>query len=109
MVPQYDVALADFAEGITDWQMWGRLGWLEIKRRYRRTVIGPFWTTLSLGVFMFVLGLVWAQLMHQNPKVYLPFLSAGLLAWNMVSAIMSEGCVTFVAKARAAARRRHRT
>ena len=96
MVPQYGVALADFAEGTANWQMWGRLGWLEIKRRYRRTVIGPFWTTLSLGIFMFVLGLVWAQLMHQNPKVYLPFLSAGLLAWNLVSAIMSEGCVTFV-------------
>ncbi len=97
MIAQYDVALTDFTEGLTNWRMWGRLGWQEIKRRYRRTVIGPFWTTLSLGVFMFALGIVWANLWHQDPKVYLPFLCTGLLAWNLVAAIMSEGCVTFVA------------
>ncbi len=96
MVPQYSVALTDFFDGLTNWRMWGRLGWQEIKRRYRRTVIGPFWTTLSLGVFMIALGVVWANLWHQDPKVYLPFLCTGLLAWNMVAAIISEGCMTFV-------------
>lgn len=97
IAPQYDVALADFREGITDWQMWGRLGWQEIKRRYRRTVIGPFWTTLSLGIFIFVLGIVWARLWHQDPKTYLPFLCAGMLAWTMVAGTINEGCVVFVA------------
>lgn len=97
MTPQYDVAISDFAQGISAWRMWGRLGWQEIKRRYRRTVIGPFWTTLSLGVFIFVLGLVWAQLWRQNPKTYLPFLCAGMLAWTMVASIITEGCVAFVA------------
>ncbi len=97
MVPQYTVALADFIDGMTAWRMWGRLGWQEIKRRYRRTVIGPFWNTLSLGIFMVALGIVWSALWHQNPKTYMPFLASGLLAWNMVAAIVSEGCVTFVA------------
>jgi ABC-type polysaccharide/polyol phosphate export permease len=97
LIAQYDVALNDFAGGLASWRMWGRFGWQEIKRRYRRTVIGPFWTTLSLGIFMFALGTVWANLWHQNPKIYLPFLCTGLLAWNMVAAIVSEGCTTFVA------------
>lgn len=97
MIPQYDVALADFSEGISDWRIWGRLGWQEIKRRYRRTVIGPFWTTLSLGIFIVVLGFVWARLWNQDPKVYLPFLCAGMLAWTMVAGIITEGCVSFVA------------
>jgi len=97
MMPQYEVALADFAEGISAWRMWGRLGWQEIKRRYRRTVIGPFWTTLSLGVFIVVLGIVWAQLWRQDPKAYLPFLCAGMLAWTMVAGIITEGCMAFVA------------
>jgi len=70
VIAQYDVALADFVEGLTNWRMWGRLGWLDIKRRYRRTVIGPFSTTLSLGIFMFALGIVWANLWHQNLRVY---------------------------------------
>jgi ABC-type polysaccharide/polyol phosphate export permease len=96
MVPQYDVALADFAEGIVAWRMWGRLAWQEIKRRYRRTTIGPFWTSLSLGIFIGVLGVVWAGLWNQNPKTYLPFLCAGMISWNFVQANITDGCMVFV-------------
>jgi ABC-type polysaccharide/polyol phosphate export permease len=96
VTPEYDIAIADFVEGLGSWRMWGRLGWQEIKRRYRRTVIGPFWTTLSLGLFISVLGVVWARLWHQDPKIYLPFLCAGMLTWTMVAAMFTEGCVVFV-------------
>ena len=96
MIPQYDIALADFAKGFWAWRMWGRLGWQEIKRRYRRTAIGPFWTTLSLGIFVSVLGVVWAGLWHQDPKTYLPFLCAGMLAWNLVQSNINDGCLVFV-------------
>ena len=96
MVPQYDVALADFAEGVAAWRMWGRLAWQEIKRRYRRTTIGPFWTSLSLGIFIGVLGVVWAGLWNQDPKTYLPFLCAGMVAWNFVQANINDGCLVFV-------------
>ena len=99
MTPQYDVALADFGQGMSAWPMWGRLGWQEIKRRYRRTVIGPFWTTLSLGFFIFALGTVWARLWNQDPKTFLPFLCAGMLPWAMVSTMMIEGCQTFISGA----------
>ena len=39
---QYDLAIRDLVSGVLNWRMWGRLGWQETKRRYRRTVIGPF-------------------------------------------------------------------
>jgi ABC-type polysaccharide/polyol phosphate export permease len=96
MTPQYDVAVTDFVQGVSAWDMWGRLGWQEIKRRYRRTAIGPFWTTLSLGIFISVLGVVWARLWGQDPKVYLPFLTAGMLVWNLVQTIVNEGCTVFI-------------
>ena len=31
----------DLLDGLRQWDLWGRFGWLEIKRRYRRTMIGP--------------------------------------------------------------------
>jgi ABC-type polysaccharide/polyol phosphate export permease len=96
MTPQYDVALKDFADGLRDWRMWGRLGWQETKRRYRRTLIGPFWTTLSLGIFIFTLGILWANLWKQDTKTYLPFLSSGMLVWVMIAAIITEGCAVFI-------------
>ena len=97
MVPQYQTAIADIRDGLLNWRMWGRLGWQETKRRYRRTVIGPFWTTLSLSIFIFTLGLLWAQLWKQDPKSYLPFLTAGMLAWGLVSIIITEGGSVFIA------------
>lgn len=92
---QYGVAIRDLTDGITGWRMWGRLGWQEIKRRYRRTIVGPFWTTLSLGIFIVTLGALWANLWHQDAKAYLPFLCAGMLSWNLVSTVMTEGCSVF--------------
>lgn len=97
MVPQYRLAWTDIRDGVANWRMWGRLGWQDNKRRYRRTVIGPFWTTLSLGVFIVTLGVVWSQLWKQDPKVYLPFLASGMVVWALVGTVITEGCVVFVA------------
>lgn len=99
MIPQYGVALSDIFTGMLDWRMWGRLGSQEVRRQYRRTVIGPFWTTLSLGIFIFTFGFLWSQLWKQDPKIYLPFLCSGMLAWSLISTIITEGCNTFVSSA----------
>ncbi|MEW6248477.1 MAG: ABC transporter permease [Nitrospirota bacterium] len=97
MTPQYDKAFTDVIQGLLNWRMWVRLGWQENKRRYRRTVLGPFWTTLSVGVFIVTLGFVWSQLWKQDPKVYLPFLASGMVVWALVGTVITEGCQVFIA------------
>lgn len=76
--------------------IWGRLGWREAKRRYRRTVFGPFWTTIGLALFVTTLGIVWANLWHRDPKIYLPYLTSGMICWVCFSTICTDACVTFV-------------
>ena len=71
------VAWVDVISGMLAVDIWGRLGWRETKRRYRRTVFGPFWTTVGLALFVTCLGLVWANLWNRDPKVYLPYLTFG--------------------------------
>jgi ABC-type polysaccharide/polyol phosphate export permease len=88
----YEVALIDIIAGVRATDIWGRLGWRETKRRYRRTVFGPFWSTLSLAIFVVTLGVVWANLWHLDPKIYLPFLTSGMLCWALFSTICAEGC-----------------
>jgi ABC-type polysaccharide/polyol phosphate export permease len=88
----YEVALFDIIAGVRATEIWGRLGWRETRRRYRRTVFGPFWGTLSLAIFVVTLGVVWANLWHIDPKVYLPFLTSGMLCWSLFSTICTEGC-----------------
>jgi ABC-type polysaccharide/polyol phosphate export permease len=92
----YQVALIDIVAGARATDIWGRLGWRETKRRYRRTVFGPFWSTISLAIFVVTLGLVWANLWHMDPRAYLPFLTSGMLCWTLFSTICIEGCVGIV-------------
>lgn len=90
------VAWVDVIAGMRAADIWGRLGWRETKRRYRRTALGPFWTTLGLALFVTTLGLVWSNLWHRDPKVYLPYLTSGMLCWVMFSTICMDGCVSFI-------------
>jgi ABC-type polysaccharide/polyol phosphate export permease len=96
-MPSHRVACIDVVAGIRASDIWGRLGWRETKRRYRRTAFGPFWTTVSLALFVATLGLVWSNLWHKDAKTYLPYLTSGMLCWVLFVAICTEGCSSFIA------------
>jgi ABC-type polysaccharide/polyol phosphate export permease len=89
--------LDDLFRGLKKHDLWGRLGWLEIKRRYRRTVIGPFWTAVSLFIFVIVLGSVGSGLLSKQTHEYLPFLVASMVVWVLLSSIITESCMLFIA------------
>jgi ABC-type polysaccharide/polyol phosphate export permease len=86
----------DIVSGFLKWPVWGRLAWLEVKRRYRRTVIGPFWSSLSLAMYVIAVGILGAGLWNQNVDQYLPFLVSGMLVWMLVSTIVTESCGLFI-------------
>jgi ABC-type polysaccharide/polyol phosphate export permease len=86
----------DIIGGLLKTQLWGRLGWLEVKRRYRRTLLGPFWTSISLAMYVIAVGIVGAGLWHQDINQYLPFLISGMVAWVLVSTIITEACSLLV-------------
>ena len=94
--PLVTPASVDLFRGLRRYDLWGRLGLMEIKRRYRRTVIGPFWSAISLSVFIAVMGTVGVGLWKQDVSDYLPFLASGMLVWLMISSIVTESCIMFV-------------
>jgi ABC-type polysaccharide/polyol phosphate export permease len=96
MVANYGEAVADIIHGIWMADLWGRMGWADIRRRYRRTLIGPFWSSLSLAILVVSMGIVWANLWKIDPKTYLPYLSSGMIVWVLFSSFVSEGCSVFV-------------
>jgi ABC-type polysaccharide/polyol phosphate export permease len=94
--PHRTSAADDMLNGLLNVQLWWRLGWLDVKRRYRRTVIGPFWSTISLAILIAALGAVGSGLWHVSQRDYIPFLAAGLIVWALVSAIITESCGLFM-------------
>jgi ABC-type polysaccharide/polyol phosphate export permease len=89
-------ASQDLFGGVLRTDLWGRLGWLDVKRRYRRTMLGPFWTSISLALYVISVGFVGAALWHQNIREYLPCLVSGMVAWFLVSTMVNEACSLFV-------------
>lgn len=89
-------ALTDLKLGLARWELWVTIGLNEIRQRYRRSLIGPFWITLSMGVMIVGIGNLYARLWHQPAETYLPFLAAGLIFWNFISAMIQDGCQLFV-------------
>lgn len=72
------------------------LGWLDIKLRYRGSVLGPFWLTISTIVMVGALGVLYARLLHMDLRGFLPFLSLSLVLWGYISTLANEGPGTFV-------------
>ena len=77
--------------------MWGLLGLHDIKQRYRRSSLGPFWLTLSMAIMIGTMGMLYARLFGQNVSEYLPFLAVGLLVWTFMSTAVNELCLSFIA------------
>ncbi len=90
-------AMWDIAQGVRRHEVWSRQSMNEVKRRYRRTLLGPTWVTLSLVIFAVVLSYVWGSIFQQDVMTFLPFLLSGLVPWSLISTTISEGTITFLA------------
>ncbi len=90
---------SDIVVGLSAWRIWGTLGWHDIRQRYRRSVLGPFWFTLSTAIMVVVLGMLYSTLFKQEIKTYLPFLAVGLVVWQYIGSVINEGCSAFIGSA----------
>lgn len=89
-------ALHDIQSGWARRELWSTLGMHDVRQRYRRSTLGPFWITISLAVMVFALGLLYGQIFGQDLREYLPFIAVGFVIWNLISTLILKGCETFV-------------
>ena len=92
---QLRLAVADVADGVALWRLWGRLGWNDILQRYRRSLLGPLWLTASMGIMVLALGVVYARILKMALDDFMPFLCVGLLIWSIISSVLTEAGTLF--------------
>jgi hypothetical protein len=52
--------LRDLWQGWRDYrELWVTVGLYDIRKRYRRSLLGPFWITISLGAFILGLSFIY--------------------------------------------------
>jgi len=90
------LAATDLIEGIRKSWLWTTLAQQDVKLRYRGSILGPFWQTLTTAVMIGGMGLIYAELFHTELYDYLPMLTVGLIFWMFIAGMITEGCGTFV-------------
>lgn len=88
-------AFHDLKNALIQYRVWLHLGCVEVKQRYRRSVLGPWWISLSMLIFIVMMGLVFSRLFHQRLDEYVPFFTAGFLFWTFISGSVIEAAEIF--------------
>ncbi len=91
------VAAADLDAAIGRRDLWIHQGLIDVLRRYRRTLLGPLWHVLHMGALILLLGFVWSAVFGIDTAAYFLTVTPTLIVWTLISAMIIEGCGTFVA------------
>jgi ABC-type polysaccharide/polyol phosphate export permease len=89
-------AFADILNGARLYELWVRLAFHDIRQRFRRSVLGPFWLTLSMGVMVATLGFVFSALFQQDIAKTLPYIATGIIFWGLLTGCITEGTTVFI-------------
>ena len=91
------LAFKDIKDGVGSVYIWGVLGWQDIKQRYRRSLIGPFWLTISTGAMIGGMGPLYGRLFNLDISTYFPYLAISFILWMFISGLINDACVAFIA------------
>ena len=90
-------AWTDIVDSLRNFKSWFFMARVDIRLRYRRTVIGPFWMVLTMGMSIACLGVVFKILFKQELITFLPYLSAGIICWAFITLVVGDGCTVLYA------------
>lgn len=90
------LAVNDITAGLQSWRLWLVLGWQDIRLRYRRSQLGPFWIAISTAIMIYSMGFLYGHLFKVNLTHYYPFLAAGIITWTFISTVIMESSDAFM-------------
>ncbi|MGH1358836.1 MAG: ABC transporter permease [Burkholderiaceae bacterium] len=89
-------AVLDIRQALARTSVVGALGWQDIRQRYKRSALGPFWLTISMGILIMTIGIVFGRLFKAPASEFLPFLACGLILWGFIATVVNDGCRGFI-------------
>ena len=92
-------ALTDWLRGTARIGSWLPLAWYDIRLRYRRSMLGPLWLTISMGAMLVGMGPLYAALFNVPMDTFFPHLAMGLVFWMFISGTINESCGVFTQSA----------
>jgi ABC-2 type transport system permease protein/lipopolysaccharide transport system permease protein len=92
----YRLAREDLLRGARHVELWGAMAWFDIRQRYARSMIGPFWLTISLAMYTAAIAIIYGSLFKTPLPDLLAYLAIGMTVWTFCLSIILEGAGVFV-------------
>ncbi|MBR0715444.1 glycosyltransferase [Bradyrhizobium liaoningense] len=68
----------------------GALAWSDMRHRYVRSLLGPFWMSLQMAIVVAVLGSVIGQMSNGGVLSRLPMLALSMTAWTFLNSVVLD-------------------
>ena len=92
----FQLAIQDVFNGTFGSFIWFHLAWQDIKQRYRRSILGPLWLTISTGALLGAMGPIYAKLLNTEVGPYFQHLGVSLIVWMLVRQLVESSCSAFI-------------
>ncbi|MGO4707152.1 ABC transporter permease [Microvirga sp. 2MCAF38] len=89
-------AITDIIDSLKRADLWLFLGWHDVRQRYRRSILGPFWITLASAIVIGFMSLVYSGLFRQDIKTFMPLAASGLIIWGFIASCLVDGSSVFI-------------
>ena len=78
------------------WHIWLRLGLQDVRLKFRRSAIGAAWIFVNLAVMVLSIGFIYANLLGQEPREFIPYLTIGMILWTYLTNSIVDGGNAFI-------------
>ncbi|WP_112662831.1 ABC transporter permease [Microvirga flavescens] len=93
----FKAEIVDLFESLKRADLWLFLGWHDVRQRYRRSFLGPFWITLASAFIIGFMSIVYSGLFRQDIATFMPLAATGLIIWGFISSCLVDGSSVFIA------------
>ena len=96
---KYSDSIRDIMDGLYLYKLWSLLSIIELKQRYARTKIGPWWITISIAILLICIGPLYSFILKTDTNEYILYLGTSYIIWLYLSNQISESCTVYIGAA----------
>jgi len=94
--PETERTIRDVVRSAGLWHIWIRLGLQDVRLKFRRSAVGVGWIFLNLAVLVSSIGFIYANLLGQDTRQFIPYLTIGMILWGYLTSSIVDGGNAFV-------------
>ena len=72
--------------------IWFNLAANDLRSRYRRTRLGPWWLVIGLGITMSTMSVMWSTIFGLAWRDFVPYMLTGMVTWNWIANSITGAC-----------------